>query len=33
MCMKWNSLSEKFIHALENKVLMHQCAIAQMISS
>ena len=28
MCMKWNSLSEKSIHTLENKVLMHQCAIA-----
>ena len=26
------SLSEKSIHTLENKVLMHQCAIAQRIS-
>ena len=27
------SLSEKFIHTLENKVLMHQCTIVQMIST
>ena len=27
------SLSEKSIHTLENKVLMHQCAIAQRIST
>ena len=27
------SLSEKSIHTLENKVLMHQCAIVQMIST
>ena len=24
MCMKWNSLSDKSIHTLENKVLMRR---------